>query len=315
MPDTFETCWRKVLLYAPEVPVFLAREFVQTAFERVCESRPWGHLRKEALLTTKASRSVTVTVTNGSTAVTSAAGFLATDIGRQLKVTGATPPIYTINTFTTASEIALLEAYQGTTGSVTATILDAYLVLPMDFGRFETVVDPSSQRILPFWLTREELDWHDPHRTSSGDPARCLIPRGFSEVTSLAGRPLYEWWPQPTAARTYPALYYTRPPVLADTDTLPGVVRDRGDVLITGALAECAAWPGTRDRPNPYFNLNLHNAKLAQFRADLLQLSLRDDDVVPMDLPQMPWETYRSWGLAMDTNLLRSTDASLGAYY
>jgi hypothetical protein len=299
MADTFESCWRKVLLFAPEVPVFLAREFVQQAFERVSESRPWGHLRKDAVLTTKASRSVTVTATLGSTTLTSSGGFLATDIGRQVKVTGASVPLYTVNTFTSVNEIDLLETYAGATGSVVVTILDAYLVLPMDFGRFETVVDPSNQRILPFWLTREELDWHDPHRTSSGDPARCLVPRGYSEVTSLAGRPLYEWWPQPTAARTYPALYFTRPPVLTDTQTLPG----------------CAAWPGTRDKPNPYFNLALHNAKLAAFRADVLQLSLRDDDRMPMDLPQMPWETYRSWGLAMDTNLLRTSDATTLSYY
>ena len=90
MPWTFEQAWRRVLLYVPALPTFLARDFVQQAYGRASEMRPWAWLRKDLLLTTLASRTIAITVTNGSLAITSAALFVASDAGRQLKV-GALP--------------------------------------------------------------------------------------------------------------------------------------------------------------------------------------------------------------------------------
>jgi hypothetical protein len=313
MAYTFEACWRKVLLFAPEVPPLLARTFVQDAFARASEIRPWGHLRKTVLLQTLASRTLTIGVTQGSPAITSVGGFVASDVGRQLRI--GSLPIYTIDTVTGANAATLVEAVVETTGNHTATIFDGYLVCPADFGRFQTIVDPTNQRQIPFWVSEEQLDRMDPHRTTRGDPARVLCSKGLSPVTSLLGRTLYEWWPQPTAARTYPALYFTRPPTLTDTQVLPGVWAQRGDILVTGALAECARWPGNKDRPNPYFNLALHTSHAKQFQFDVLQLELRDDDQFPMDLPQVAWHDTSAWQLAFDTTLLRSTDATVGAYY
>ena len=312
MPWTFEQAWRRVLLYVPALPTFLARDFVQQAYGRASEMRPWAWLRKDLLLTTLASRTIAITVTNGSLAITSAALFVASDAGRQLKV-GALP-IYTIDTVTDASNAVLLETYAGASGAVDVTIFDAYLTMPADFGRFLTIVDPSNRRQIPFWLSDEYLNAIDPHRTHSGDPARALVSKGLSRRAATLGQVQYEWWPQPSAARTYPARYFTRPQTLADADTFKGVLAERGDVLITGALAEAARWPGTTERPNAYFNLQNHRMLVEQFRADLLSLELRDDDVFPMDLPQMPWHEYGAWA-AYDTDLLRSTDATLAAYY
>jgi hypothetical protein len=315
MAYTFEQCWRKVLLYAPEVPVFLAREFVQQAFGRLAESRPWAWKRKEVHLTTLASRTLAITFTAGSTAITSAAGFVASDAGRQIRVPGAPIPLYTINTFTDASTAVLLEPYRGSSGAADVTILDAYLVCPEDFGSFLTIADPQNQRQIPFWITEDVLNGMDPHRSTSGDAGRLLVSKEYSRATPTLGRLLYEWWPHPSAARTYPALYLKRPQTLLDTDILPGVLSQRGDVLITGALAECAAWPGTAARPNPYFNLQTHQLKKRQFEQDLLALQLRDDDQFPMDYPTLPWHEMAAWQMAYDTNLLRSSDATLASYY
>lgn len=313
MAYTFEDVWRKVLLHAPEVPVFLAREFTQAAFAQACDMRPWLHQRVEVFLQTRASRTVTVTFLNGSTALTSAGGFVvATDPGRQIKVDSI--PIFTIDAVADVNTATLLDAWTGADGPQTATILDAYLVCPVDFGAFLTIADPSTQRIIPFWFTEEQLNAMDPHRTAAGDPARALFSKGVSAATPTLGRVLYEWWPQPTAARTYPALYRKRPPTLADRTVLPGVLAQRGDVLIQGALAECAQWPGTAQRPNPYFNLSLHQLKKAQFLAELTTLMLRDDDQGPMDLPQIPWHEYQAWQ-ATDPTLLRASDATLDSYY
>ncbi len=312
MAYTFEQCWRKVLLYVPNLPAFLAREFVQQAYGRAAEMRPWAWKRKDTLLQTAASRSLTVTFTQGSTAITSAAAFVAADAGRQIKVTSI--PIYTIDSVTDASNAVLLETYLGASGAATATILDAYLVCPADFGSFHLIVDPSNRRVVPFWVSDEYLNLVDPHRTSSDTQARLLVHKGLSTRTATLNQVLYEWWPQPTSAKTFPARYFTRPQLLADTDAFKGVLGERGDVLVTGALAEAARWPGTNERPNPYFSLQNHQLLNAQFQKDLLALELRDDDVYGMDLPQVPWHEYGSWA-AYDTHLLRATDATLANYY
>jgi hypothetical protein len=315
MPWTIEQCWRQVLLYAPAVPVFLARTWVQEAYAKLSEDRPWMWLRKETHLQTLASRSLSITFTQGSLAITSAAEFVASDAGRQLWVDGSPLPIYTINTVTDASNAILLETYAGSSGAASATIYDGFLYTPQDFGQFLTIVDPSVRRQIPFWLAEEVLDRVDPQRSTSGDPSRLLVSYGLSQRAATLGRVLYQWWPKPTAARTYPALYIARPVALADTFILQGVLRERGDVLVQGALVEAARWPGTAERPNPYFNLNLWRTMQESYTREQLQLALRDDDQAPMDLPQLDWSQMSGWQLAYDTTLLRASDYTLADYY
>lgn len=312
--DTFEGVWRRLLLRAPEVPVFLARDFVQTAYARLSEDRPWSWLRVETLVTTLASRSLTVGVTQGSTTVTSAAAFVATDLGRQFRV--ASQPIYAIATFTDASTIVLDRAYVGPTdAAASATILDAYYLAPADFNHFLTIADPSTGRTIPFWFSEEQLNAQDPYRTATGDPARALVAKRNSALAASLGRALYEWWPYPTAARTYPALYVKRPTPLADLDSFQGVLADRGDLLLTGALSEVAQWPGTADRPNPYFNLANARAYREEFQRERTKLGCRDDDTYPQDWDVMGWQNRGAWGMIADTRTLRATDATLADYY
>lgn len=311
MADTFESCWRRVLLSAPEVPVFLARQWIQDVYRELGQSRPFLWLKREVHLTVLASRSIEVTVTQGSTTVTSAALFVATDSGRQLRTT---LPIYSI-IFVDASTITLDKPWAGDSGTITVTILDQYLACPADFGAFTDVVDTNNQRTIPWWFTQDQLNASDPHRTSSGDPQRMLVARGISQITPTLGRVLYEWWPSPTTARTYPARYTIKPEALVDTDQFRGALADRGDVLVEGALVRCARWPGTREKPNPYFNLQLARTHQDEFERKKLQISLRDDDMDPQDLGTIPWHEYTSWGLAYDTNLLRRSDATVADYY
>lgn len=312
MADTFESCWRRVLLHAPEVPVFLARQWIQDVYRELGQSRPFVWLTRETHLSVRASRSVAVMATNGSTTLTSAGLFLSTDAGRQLK---GTLPIYSIAAFTDVNTITLDKPWAGSTGAATVTILDQYLACPTDFGAFKQIVDTSAMRVIPFWFTQDQLNAMDPHRTSTGDPQRLLVARGVSTITPTLGRMLYEWWPAPTAARTYPALYTIKPEALVDTDQFRGALADRGDVLVEGALVYCARWPGTREKPNPYFNLQLAREHAQVYEAKKRQISLRDDDMEPQDLGTIPWHEYSHWGLAFDTDLLRRSDATVDAYY
>lgn len=91
------------------------------------------------------------------------------------------------------------------------------------------------------------------------------------------GLPRYEMWPHQTAQYVYPFIYEARATDIAD----PGAVLPRyirGDVLMELALANAARWPGTADKKNPYYDLNLW--KTHQARGDMMvrELERQDDE-------------------------------------
>lgn len=279
MADTFAKVWREVRLHCPAAPPFLCQAFVRQAYRSLCDSGSWSWLRSEAEILTSAAKSDgTVTVTRSSAAVVGAGtAFAATDVGRQFRVTGG--PIYTISTYTDATHITLDRVYGGTTAAgATYSILDAYVTMPEDFGHFVVVYDVTSGFQLRYSRSEDWLDMVDPQRSSSGDPTDLV-----SQRLSDAGRVRYELWPYTTTARNYPYLYMRRPEDLVDTTTFRGVLANRGDVLVAGALWKAAEYPGTADMKNPYFNLALAANKKREFD------SLRDRIEV------LDQETYLTW--------------------
>ena len=312
---TFEDVWRRALLRMPGAPALLVRDWAQTAITQAAEARGWGHLRTELTLTTLASRSLTVGVTQNSTTITSAAGFVASDAGRQFKTSAATIPIYTIASVTNASAAVLDQAYTGTTdAAVTATILDQYYTCPADFGRWLIILDPTYQRVIPFWHSQDELAVTDPARRTSDTGARFLVAQGYSTATATLGRVRYEWWPGVTSAKQYPSIYYKKQPELADTDSLPGVWSNRRDLFVLGTQREAALWPGTPDKRNPYFSLPLAAKLEADWQTQLQKASLDDDNQYPEDLLLVHW-SRRYGGIAPTSQLLRQTDATVNDYF
>ena len=310
---TFGDVWRSVRLQVPDAPALLVQRWVQDAYNALADRRGWAWLRTETQLTVQASRAIEVGVTNGQTTVTSAGLFVAGDAGRQFKV--GSYPTYTIQTFTDVNTVVLDQAFAGTTdAAATATILDAFVTCPADFGRWLLIADPANQRLLSWWTSEEEIHRLDPSRTAAGPP-RLLVARAFSTYTPTLGRVQYEWWPHPSAAAVFPALYSARPATLGEDTELRGVLAQRSDVLEIGALARCARWPGTAERPNPYFNLVLGRSLQEEFERLAIQIDLRDDDQYAQSWSTIPWHRYQTWELAYDTAGLRATDATLGDYY
>lgn len=299
-------------LRVPGAPVSLVQDWVQEAYNRVVGRRHWAWLRRDVLLSTLASRSLSVTFTQSATAITSAAGFVvATDPGRQIRA-GANTPVYTIDTVSGTSNAVLTQAYAGSSGAATATISDIYLPMPADFRAFETVTDMSNQRPIAWWISKDRLNLHDPGRTFSDSRFRVLASAHLSQTTALAGRVLYEAWPHPTAAGTYLAQYFARTDALTDDTTLTGVLATWTDALKKGALAEAAQWPGTATQKNPYFNLSLADRLRTEFDQLVKSLDVMDDDQYLMDLQQVDLSRYGL--LSADTTSLRQTDATLADY-
>ena len=312
--STFGDIWRRVRLYIPDAPVLLVQAWVRDAYRELADQRGWGWLTIENQLVFGDARTLTVVTTLNSTTVTSAGLFVASDAGRQFRV--GSFPIYTIAAFVDANTITLDRTYQTTgVGAVTGEILDAYATMPIDFGRFVVVVDPVNQRMVPWWATQEELDLIDPTRQATEGTPRLLAARRPSTFSGSLGQIQYEYWPKPTAAGALQYYAVKRPVPTSDDEEFVGVLRDRSDILEIGALAKAAMWPGTHERPNPYFNLGLANQLSGKFQALSTQLDLRDDDQYQQSWSTIPWHRWSTWSWAYDTHLLQATDATLASYW
>lgn len=299
----------------PSVPISLVQDWCQDAYDELAGKRHWAWLRKETILQTLAQRSVSVTFTNGSTAITSAAGFVtATDPGRQIRV-GSSTPIYTIDTVSDDSNATLTQAYAGSDGAATATIHDRYLVMPADFRSIYDVTDLTIQRPIAWWISRDRLDLSDPARISSDSRFRVLASYQFSEATATEGRLLYEAWPQPTAAGSYLLTYFKRSDALTDDDIFKGVLATKTEALVDGALARAARFPGVPGRKNPYFNLTLATHHESRFLKAARELDIMDDDQYLESLQQIDLSKYGLAALSADTTLMRQSDATLADYY
>jgi hypothetical protein len=310
---TFGDTWRRVRLAAPGVPFGLVRNWTQDAYNALAARRPWSFTRVEYQIPTLAARSISVTFTQGSLNITSAALFVASDAGRQIRV--GTFPLYTISVVTDASTATLDTIFSGVDGAQTAQILSAYVTMPADFGAFELITDPYNQRLISWWHTQEELGRLDPTRTSSDANPRALVSRGLSIRPATLGQVVYEWWPHPTVAKAFPCFYRQDAQDLADARVLTGVLGKRSDILETGALAECARWPGTAEQRNPYFNLQLAKTLKDDFERDCAHLELRDDDQDQQTWVAAPYQRWGVWDLYGDTSILRATDADISDYY
>ncbi len=87
-------------------------------------------------------------------------------------------------------------------------------------------------------------------------------------------------------------------------------------VLESGALAWCAAWPGTVERKNPYFNLPLAMKLREAFEKECATLELRDDDQYQQSWVALPYHRWTVMDLGFgDTHTLRQTDATVASYY
>jgi hypothetical protein len=289
--DTYGTVWRRVRLYCPLAPPFLVQDWVRNATRQFSDDKNWSFMVSEGEFHVGISRSGAVVFTEGSATVASAGGadgivFVASDVGRQLRIAAMGPPITIVAVDTSGDTSCTLErAWQGASiASQTVMLSDIYATCPEDFGHFIAVIDPLQQRRVRLYMTMRELHAADPGRANVGTPW-ALVNYRLSQVASTLGRVQYEWWPywEGTVPLRFPFYYFRRPRDLADDDYFEGPLRDRSDVVLYGALASAAEWPGTTLQRSPYFNLGLAARHRTRYEYEMGILEAKDE------------ETYLTW--------------------
>lgn len=311
MTDTVEAIWRRVLLHCPLATPFLAKNWVQTTYNRLCDRKPWSFLRAEGQILVNDSKSGTVTTTYLSSVVQGVGlTFASTDVGRQFRVSYGPP--YNILSVNVGLNQATLELPWGSTSLTTPTtgvVLDAYVTMPQDFGTFICVLDPQNQWQLHTWISQDELNLWDPGRSATGTPW-ALVSRRESTIPATLGQAQYELWPYSRVQKRYPYYYYKRMAELADTDYFQGPLRERTDIILTGALREAAMWPGpSTEKRNPYFNPQVAQMLAAQLEEQSNALETRDEEVYITWLETVNFN--RVPFAPIDANFLRSHDVSL----
>ena len=283
MADSFGEMYRALLLWVPDLPIFLAQQFVRDRYRNIATSRPWGALRANGEIVVDAMKvDGSVTTVHGSTSVQGVdTAWTVTDEGRQF-MTGGRAPIYNITAVDVTNQVLTLDrAYAGTSASgVTYRVLDAYVTMSTDFARFIVVSDSINNWRVQHWLTLHDLNRIDPSRMTYGTPwglfDRAFSPDGLS--------PQYELWPYCASTRIFPYYYFRKPTDLVeDTDTPVGGIS--GDIIVKGALMDVCRWPGTVDRPNPLFAQ--HRSLYPTFRAEYEDLMVNAE--------KQDEETYINW--------------------
>lgn len=292
---TFGDVWRFACLHADVPDPLLVRGWTQWAYAQFCDRRGWSHLRAETAIVVDDQKTGTCGVTKGSATVTGAGlTFAATDVGRQFRLTSI--PVYTITAvdLTGGTSATLNRTYTEASGTVSGTVLDAYVTLPEDFHRFISILDPQNKWRLRFWVSQDQLNRWDPGRMSTGN-ARLVASQAFSPVSGSTGRPRFELYPFQTSARSYPVWYYRKPEVLTDDQEILGPLARRAqDVLLEGVLSRCAMWPGTSATKNPYFNLALAKVHGEMFESKLLEVDVTDEELYyeAAPLSEFPFADY-----------------------
>jgi hypothetical protein len=278
---TLQEMAREVHLYSSGVcPILLAERWVRDRYRSVCEKTIWSFkLGRSAFASTDAYSTGTITLTNASATVTgSSTVWVAAHVGQQLKVSGY---VFTISAVGSNTSCTIDQTWLGaTTASLTYEILQAYITpSPTDFHAFYSVIDPGNSWIIRLGYNVKDLDRWDTRRSSSGTPR--ILANG---VYNSSNASVYELWPHPSTIRQYMYTYEKSMDDLTSTSTPPNVIGS--DLLVTGALADLARWPGTPERKNPLYDPYFNQWKIreSEFNEGIQRAIVEDQSIFMTDL-------------------------------
>jgi hypothetical protein len=283
---TYEQLFKRLIVHAPDVSVPLAMEFINTAYSRALALHDWSALRALVNVYIPAAESTgTLSMTQGSSTITGVGTAFTSDMeGRQVRVDAQ--PYFTILSVQSPTSLTVDRAWVKPSATGLAyEITLSIITTPSDFGHFISFVDPENNWKLHTSFLSENIDQWDAERTSAGT-SFLVVPQGVTGsgyATIAAGLRRFELWPRPSGAHVYSYSYIRKPPLLNAYSDRP-IWPIRGDVIRAGAIAELCKWPGSRQTPNPHFDLNLSALYAEDFRRELGRCAREDQEVAPTNI-------------------------------
>ena len=306
--DSFADIWGSVLLRCPDAGPLFAQDLVKNAYRRLWKRRRWSWLIKtNQFIVPQLINTGTVSVTIGSTTVVGVGtSFNSSMVGLQFRV-ATTGPIYDIAAVTNSTHLTLSLPW-GFTQSLTNVgyqIYRCFFVPPTDFHAFVTLWDPNYNWQLNLNIDQRTINAYDAQRANF-QQAYVVSFRDYAlDANSNPTVPRYELWPHNQSQYVYPFQYEIQPPdVSVSGVVLPQYIT--GDVLMEMAMEDVARWPGTIEKPNPYFNIPLANDQRNKVEKMLFDVERQDDETyvqsVQYDISQLPFAPL-PWG---DSNWLQA---------
>jgi hypothetical protein len=279
--DTFAQLWNRVLLFAPDLPPYIAKTLVQNTQRRIVDHHYWSELKQDAEFTIRTAYTTgTVEWTKGSATITGTDTLWNTDNNIalyqeiHLRNTGNYFTITAINS-DTEIEVDRTITYESS-DTESYTIGDFYAELPQDLEVIEEIRDLSNEwKLTGKYYNQEYLDRIDPNRTSTGTPTLWVY---ASDRVDTSGNqiPRIEVWPAPTSNTEYIYRYRKTASLSSATDIALEMVP--ADAYLYGALMEAALWPGTNDITNHYFSVETHREMRKLFEEALNDAVVSDND-------------------------------------
>jgi hypothetical protein len=216
-------------------------------------------------------------------------------VGRQFFINGVAP-YYTVVDVSGPGTLTLDRVWGSDTATLQPyTIQLVYLTPVSDFLQFVDIRDITNNWRWVGLTTVEYLDKIDAQRSYSGTSyVLAAVP-----PASNGAIPRYEIYPRPPAGTpaSYPYRYIKRPPEFSAPGDLP-IYPIRMETVRYGALVEISKWPGTADRPNPYFNMDIFSTNEAAFQDSLGRDNRIDQEINQTDFSYEPVYTstpYFPW--------------------
>lgn len=268
---TFGQLWRSLLMYNPDIPAPLAQRWVNNAYRRVIDARTWTGLMCKGVLNVPAAYATgSVTVTNGSTAVTgNGTAWTTSMVGQQFR-TGFMNPVFTITSVNQSAQTLVLDLPYGnpTQSNMGYMILTMIVSLGAMVKSVLWMVNQQMGYNMKLDVTQQQLDAQDPWRSSFGWSTLLAY-----REPSPSGQPQWELYPSPNVQQSFPFAVYNQAPDMA-LDTDYPAMNIRGDVLTYGALSQALRYRG---RGTSFYDPAQANFYEGLFKEEMQKMAMNDN--------------------------------------
>lgn len=281
MANTFNKIWRSLSMYNADIPPRLIQDWVNEAWTKVYDSKLWSWAVAESQLETILPVSLgDLTLTNGSAAIVSTTSLITSAmVGQQIKINSQ---VYTIDSQSDSDNAVLDRTWGQASGTQSGQVLTAYVSAPTDFYGFVSVIDTEAGRRIWTNIDMKHIDRTDPKRNASGTPTVLADRKWKTSPSSATTVPMFELWPHASDVRVYRLLYWKVPADFSRSAGLPHTISDR--LIKNYARAQMAKYPGTIERPNPMQSRLEAATYMAEFRDDLQDSMIKDDEIFDTDM-------------------------------